>query len=111
MYEIPEKKYELVIKFGENFPNPPPKLVDHDEIKRVLGDFQLKNITNWAPEKAVIDIIEELNMKIQETLEMPKEELISPKTEEYITPDLNAYPPDAELNKYLTPSYTENEFF
>ena len=111
VYETPEKKYELEIKFDDNFPNSPPKLVFHDEIKRLLGDFQLKNLSNWTPEKAVVDIIEEIYMKIQEALEIPKEELISPETEEYITPDLDAYPPDAEFEEYLTPSYSDNEIF
>ncbi|MFX1575468.1 MAG: hypothetical protein ACFFB0_22255 [Promethearchaeota archaeon] len=109
VYETPEKKYELEIKFDDKFPKSPPTLVFHDEIKRLLGEFQLKALSNWVPEKTVVDIIEELYKKIQKALEVLKEESTAPENEEYITPDLNAYPPDAEFEEYLTPSYSEEE--
>ena len=108
VYETPEKKIELEIKFDENFPNKPPQLIYHDDIKEILGDIQLKTYLNWTPESHMVDIIHELKLKIQETLNKPKAitgEDPSPikphekpdetlEAGEYITPDLNAYPPD-----------------
>ncbi len=111
MYETAGKKYELEIKFDENFPDSPPQFLYHNEIKELLGDFQLEKISNWSPEFAVVEIVEELKMKIQEILQSPKEELISPETEEYITPDLNVYPPDVKFDEYVTPSYSDDDFF
>ena len=32
VYETPEKKYELEIKFNEEFPNTPPQLIYHNDI-------------------------------------------------------------------------------
>ncbi|GAH16832.1 unnamed protein product, partial [marine sediment metagenome] len=57
VYETPEKKYELEIKFDENFPSKPPQLIYHDEIKEILGDIQLNKLINWTPESNVVDII------------------------------------------------------
>ncbi|MFW9988881.1 MAG: hypothetical protein ACFFC3_09520 [Candidatus Odinarchaeota archaeon] len=111
VHEIPEKKYELEIKFDETFPNAPPKFIYRDEIKRLLGDFQLKKISNWTPESSVVDIIQELKNKIQEALQKPRNEIFSQEAEEYITPDLNVYPPDSELGEFMTPSFSDNDFF
>jgi len=68
-YETPEQKYEMEIKFDENFPNSPPHLLYHDEIKELLGEFQLNKVRSWTVETAVIDIIRELKAKIQESLQ------------------------------------------
>ncbi|MHA1275201.1 MAG: hypothetical protein ACTSQS_17495, partial [Promethearchaeota archaeon] len=130
-YETPEKKYELEIKFGENFPNTPPRLIYHDEIKELLGDFIPETLRTWAPNSSVVDIVHELKAKIQQVLNEPvsfKEQQLVPiierqpiitdikqpkKTdstteeinqEEYITPDLNAYPPEFDYDQYITPS-------
>ena len=132
VYEAPEKKYELEIKFDEKFPSKPPRLIYHDEIKEILGDIQLNKHINWTAESNVVYIIHELKLKIQEALQVSKtvaeEELSSIKaneksdetleTEEYITPDLDAYPPDYQTDEYFTPSesnsdifYTENQRF
>ena len=125
VYETPEKKYELEIKFDENFPNKPPQLIYHDEIKEILEDIQLNKHINWTAESNVVDIIHELKLKIQEALQVPKtvaeKELSSIKaneksdetieTEEYITPDLNAYPPDFQYEKFYTPSDPTNDLF
>jgi len=116
--ETSEKKIELEIKFDENFPNKPPQLIYHNDIKELLGDIQLDKILNWTPESHVVDIIHELKLKIQEALHKPKaitgEDLSPVKTkektdetleaEEYITPDLNSYPPDYQSEEYITPS-------
>ena len=143
-YEIPEKKYELEIKFDENFPNIPPQFIFHDEIKELLGDFELKKLKNWTPQSNIVDIVLELKNKIQEALEtlkmqssqdlVPASEVseekmpnqsekdqyfeskdISPETEEYITPDLNAYPPDFQIDEFIAPSdelfYDEQQHF
>jgi len=134
-YETPEKKYELEIKFDEDFPNVPPQLIYHEEIKQLLGDFTLNTIRNWSAEDSVVDIIHELKAKIQEALMEPMiveekqlvpiieiSDAVQPKTEtsppstsssseteEYITPDFNAYP-DEEYQQYITPS-SEKYFF
>ena len=42
-YETPENKYELEIKFDENFPNNPPQFLYHSEIKELLGDDEKDN--------------------------------------------------------------------
>jgi len=125
VYETPEKKYELEIKFDETFPNKPPQLLYHDEIKELLGEIQLEKYKHWTPESKVIDIINELNFKIQEALQIPKpisEEELSPiknseksndfvELEEYITPDLNAYPPDYQIEEYIIPSESDENIF
>jgi len=123
IYETLGKKYEIEIKFEENFPNSPPQLIYHDEVKKLLGDFQLNKLINWAPESSVVDVVHELKLKIQKALQesqiIHKKQLIpkvntinnniqaqtveelnsedSPKVEEYITPDLNAYPLDFKI--------------
>ncbi|GAH41127.1 unnamed protein product [marine sediment metagenome] len=106
VYETPEKKFELEIKFDENFPNKPPKLIYHKDLKELLEDIQLNSIKNWTPESDVVDIIHELTSKIQKALNLPmpnSDRDLSPirsikevedklENEEYVTPDLNAYP-------------------
>lgn len=125
VYEIPEKKFELEIKFDEGFPNNPPQLLYHDEIKDVLGEIQLEKRIHWTPESKVVDILNELKLKIQEAIQIPKaiseEELSlikasekpddSLETEEYITPDLNAFPPEYQSEDYIVPSDTNNNLF
>ena len=124
VYETPEKKIELEIKFDENFPNTPPKLIYHKDLKELLGDVQLDNFKNWTPESNVVDIIHELKSKLQEKLNpsLPKsDKALSPlitneeiedklENEEYITPDLNAYPSDYPSEEYITPSDSSNDF-
>jgi len=113
VHEISETKYELEIKFDDDFPTSPPKFLYHDEIKKLLGDFQLTSVLNWTVESQVVDILQELKNKIQETLEKDKGETTTKEIkeeEEYITPDLNAYPPDIEV-EYFTPSFSNNQFF
>ncbi|MFX0166495.1 MAG: hypothetical protein ACFFAG_07585 [Promethearchaeota archaeon] len=122
IYETPEKKFELEIKFDETFPNNPPQLLYHSEIKELLGEIQLERYKNWTPESKVVDIINELKLKIQEAIQIPKtisEEELSPiktseksndflEPEEYINPDLNAYPPDYQTEDYIIPSESNN---
>ena len=123
VYETPEKKIELEIKFDENFPNKPPQLIYHDDIKELLGDIQLKTYINWTPESNIVDIIHELKSKIQEVLHKPKAieggDLSPIKTnekldetseaEEFVTPDLNAYPPDYKSGEYINPSDSNSD--
>ncbi len=140
VYETPVKKYELEIKFGENFPDKPPKFLLHDEIKELLVNIQLDKLMNWSPESSIVDIVQELKEKIQDALQVskkkeeqeiasitdvPKKESnleikkgqksedieISPETEEYITPDLTAYPPDFEFDEYLIPESSVEDIF
>ena len=131
VYETPEKKYELEIKFDENFPNSPPQMIYHNEIQELLGNFQLNNLINWTPESTVVNIIYELKTKIEDALKSPKkipenklipieEQQINDSTsekEEYITPDLNVFPPDFQYDEYIAPSdstsdlsYTEKSY-
>ncbi|MFX0039509.1 MAG: hypothetical protein ACFFCY_02325 [Promethearchaeota archaeon] len=125
VYETPDKKYELEIKFNEDFPNSSPQLIFHNEIKELLGNFQLKSLRNWTINSKVIDIVIELKSIIQSALKAPEEVLekkfvdaelnnldeFFPEKEEYITPDLNAYPPDFSYNEYDHPSEVSNDFF
>jgi ubiquitin-protein ligase len=79
VYETPEGKYELEIKFNEDFPYVPPDLEHHKEIKELLGDFQLETVDNWAINSSVVDIIIELKSKIQQVLlKSKKEKSLSP---------------------------------
>ncbi|MFX1375580.1 MAG: hypothetical protein ACFFA0_07195 [Promethearchaeota archaeon] len=124
VYEIPERKFELEIKFDETFPNNPPQLVYHNEIKELLGEIKLDKYKHWTPESKVVDIIDELKLQIQDAIEVPKSitedsaSLIntnedfnnSLETDEYITPDLNSYPSDFQTDYYITPSESNNEF-
>jgi len=68
VYETPEGKYELEIKFDDDFPYIPPDLGHHKEIKELLGDFQLETVNNWTTNSSVVDIIAELKTKIQQAL-------------------------------------------
>ncbi|MFX0153810.1 MAG: hypothetical protein ACFE9Q_04710 [Candidatus Hodarchaeota archaeon] len=125
VHQTPEKKYELEIKFGEDFPNTPPQMIYHNEIKELLGDFQLSNIINWTSESIVVNILHEIKAKIEEALKPIEEitekemipiekEQVSDNTlekEEYITPDLNAYPPDFPYDEYITPSDSNSDLF
>lgn len=125
VYETPEKKYELEIKFDENFPNSPPQMIYHNEIQELLGNFQLNNLINWTPESTVVNIIYELKTKIEDALKSPKkipekklipieEQQINDSTsekEEYITPDLNVFPPDFQYDEYIAPSDSTSDLF
>ncbi len=112
VYETPEKKYELEIKFDDQFPNSPPNLLYHDEIKELLGDFHLEAISNWIPESAVVDLIHELSIKIQKALETLHQESKSKidllETEKYITPNLNAFPLDFEIDGFTLPTFSND---
>ena len=72
VHETPEGKYELEIKFDDDFPYIPPDLVFHKEIKELLGDFQLGTVNNWASSSSVVDVIAELKGKIQQALQGPE---------------------------------------
>ncbi|MFX1446009.1 MAG: ubiquitin-conjugating enzyme E2 variant, partial [Promethearchaeota archaeon] len=121
VFETPDKKYELEIKFDENFPTSPPQFIFHSAIKNILNDFQLRKLSIWTPESAVVDIIKELNVKIQEKLRnyannegffQPSEENIEPiDPEEYIIPDLDVYPSDIEYNIDKSQISSENLFY
>ncbi len=125
VHESGDKKYELEIKFDENFPDTPPQMIYHSEIEDLLGNFQLGNLINWTPDSKVVDIIYELKMKIEEALKQSKEMIeksITPADEqekvessfektEYITPDLNAYPPDFQYEKYVSSTDSQDSLF
>ena len=104
VHETTEKKYELEIKFDDNFPKSLPHFIFYDAIRNLLGDFQLYKLESWTPESSVVDILHELKEKIKDVLIEPvkfeEEKFQSYDSEEYITPDLNAYPPDSNYEKF-----------
>ena len=90
VHETPEVKYELEVKFNDDFPYIPPNLVYHKEIKELLGDFQLETVKNWATSSSVVDIIVELKTKIQQALsvsEKEEDQPISAISEDYNIPE------------------------
>ncbi|MHA2183255.1 MAG: hypothetical protein ACXAAH_17690 [Promethearchaeota archaeon] len=123
VFETTEKKFELEIKFDEEFPTNPPKLIYHKDLKDLLGEVQLNKYKNWTPESNVVDIVYELKTKIRERLDVPNsdknlvpikvDEVVGDEmeSEKYITPNLNAYPSDYQSEEYLTPSESSNDFF
>ncbi|MFW9818367.1 MAG: hypothetical protein ACFFE5_02060 [Candidatus Thorarchaeota archaeon] len=124
VYEIHGKKYELEIKFDDEFPNSPPQMIYHDEIIELLGNFKLDSLNNWKPTSIVVDIVEELRSKIESALQSSEinaeEKIVSndqeyvnetSAEEEFITPDLNAYPPDFPYDEYITPQENIDNLF
>ncbi|MFO7796105.1 MAG: hypothetical protein ACQERB_10265 [Promethearchaeati archaeon] len=134
IYETPDKKFELEIKFPEQFPQKPPHIISDDDIKSYLGEPNLKGILQWRPENNVLNIVDELYEMLLNKLEPSKSQekdmIQSPEhqdlsiskpeeinisstpdideTEEYITPDLNQYPPDDFIEpEAFTPSGDE----
>jgi ubiquitin-protein ligase len=80
VHESSDTKYELEIKFDDDFPYVPPDLVYHKEIKELLGDFQLETANNWTINSSVVDIIIELQAKILQLLVKPEKEEHLPST-------------------------------
>jgi ubiquitin-protein ligase len=85
--ETSSVKYELEIKFDENFPSSPPKLKFYDAIKDLLGQIKLSSLDNWTEVTKVVDILFELKEKIKSSLGMDQstgkaDELIEPFSEE-----------------------------
>ncbi|MBY8989922.1 MAG: hypothetical protein KGD58_04130 [Candidatus Lokiarchaeota archaeon] len=123
VYETPEKNFELELKFDETFPNKPPQLIFHKEIKELLGEIHLEKYNQWNPEFKVVDIIKELKLKIQEAANLSKTEIkeeLSPletaeenydasDSEEFLAPDLNEYPEEFQPEDYITPSDFNND--
>ena len=60
VYEVQNTKYELEIKFGEDFPNKPPNLIYHKEVKDLLGDIHLEAEKDWSEESSALDILQHL---------------------------------------------------
>jgi len=140
VYETADKKYDMEIKFDENFPNSPPQFIYRDTIKNLLGDIQLEGLKFWSSEFSVVKLIEELKTKILNSLNKKKEsddlkieaitsqmeeklqkettfdqksqkKIVSSESEEYITPDLDAYPPDLDFEQIEHQTTPEEEFF
>jgi ubiquitin-protein ligase len=117
--EIAEKKYDLEIKFDDNFPESPPQMIYHNEIRDLLGDFKLLNLSNWKPDSLVVNVVEELKNKIIKEIEQQKDKSkltmdLNEKPsseEEYITPDLDAYPPDFHYNNYNIEEASNDLFY
>ncbi|MFX0022007.1 MAG: hypothetical protein ACFE9S_06750 [Candidatus Hermodarchaeota archaeon] len=125
VYEIHGKKYEVEIKFDDEFPISPPQMIYHDEIIELLGDIQLDTLSNWNQNSNVVDIVNELKSKIQKALKSSEKisegkivsneeeyvKEISAEKEEFITPDLNAYPPDFPYDEYINPPENTDDLF
>ena len=123
VYEAQDKKYELEIKFDDEFPNSPPQMIYHNEITKLLGNFQLNSLIKWTLNSTVVDIVEELKSKIESALKSlekdTKEKSISDEyvneviseEEEFITPDLNAYPPDFQYDESITSLEKTDDLF
>jgi len=137
IYETPDQKFELEVKFPEKFPQKPPQVIFHEDINALLGEPQLDGLEHWTPDNSILSIVDELYIQIQNKLSPPSSieqeppdipqvssESISThssdlppnqntsetaESEEYITPDLNKYPPDdiVEPSTELTPSGDE----
>lgn len=119
-----EKEYDLEIKFNTFFPQDPPEVIIHDNIKDILGDVFLDNLINWDENCEVINILDELKMKLLNYIGSEEKKSkgdinISHITnhsndqqgEDYITPDLNLYPPQIDQNNYLEPESSRDPFF
>ncbi|MHA1272453.1 MAG: ubiquitin-conjugating enzyme E2, partial [Promethearchaeota archaeon] len=66
--ETDEGKYDLEIKFNEDFPFKPPNFIYHEKIASLLGHVQLQGILNWDSSSSVVDILRELKQKIENVL-------------------------------------------
>ena len=122
VYDSPEKKYELEIKFSDDFPKTSPIFFYHNNIRELLGEFKLKNLELWTPDSNVVDIVDELKIKIQEHLSESKiigEEKIASiedvskvqNNNEYLTPDLDAYPPDSNFKEFKSQKNAQDDSF
>ena len=115
VHETPEGKFELEIKFGDDFPYVPPEFVYHKEIKELLGDFQLETVKNWATSSSVVDIIAELETKIQQALPgaegVEEQPLISITDDKKITEEIKVESLQETDNKEVLASETETEEF
>ena len=78
VYESPEGKYELEIKFNEDFPYSPPNLIHRKEIKELLGDVRLEAENNWSENSSVLELLQELKNKIKKALSVPENEKDKP---------------------------------
>ena len=113
------ERNEFEVTFLVAIINSPPSFIYHNSIKELLGDLQLNLLKSWNPEISVVEIINELKLKIQnaskapspvvedatvesiinsldDTIHEEKQEVVPP-SDEFITPDLNAYPPDFDI--------------
>jgi len=115
VHETPEGKFELEIKFGDDFPYVPPEFVYHKEIKELLGDFQLETVKKWATNSSVVDIIAELETKIQQALpgseRVEEQPLISITDDKKITEEIKVESLQETDNKEVLASETETEEF
>lgn len=90
VYETPEGKYELEIKFDDDFPYTPPSLSYHKDIKELLGDIRLEAENNWSENSSVLELLQELKKKIQQALSVPeteKDQPISAISKDYNIPE------------------------
>ncbi|MEJ2249405.1 MAG: hypothetical protein P8Y70_15270 [Candidatus Lokiarchaeota archaeon] len=118
-FETRDQKFEVEIKFSNDFPKNPPTFILHENIQSLLGDINLESVKNWTSKSKVITVIDELNQKIKQKLSLDKAIIhekrettteghfeqkvkditnLGGESEEFITPDLNAYPPDIPSN-------------
>jgi len=75
--ETPERKYELEIKFDEQFPVNPPELIYYKEIKNLLGKFELNTLKVWTPGSNVVNVLKELKSSIEDALNIGKRDVVA----------------------------------
>jgi ubiquitin-protein ligase len=88
-------KYELEVKFDQNFPSSPPKLKFYDAIKDLLGQINLSSLDNWTEETKVVEILSELKEKIMALISKVQD---SDRTEELLEPFSKDIPSETENN-------------
>jgi len=129
VHETSEGKYELEIKFSEGFPNVPPNLIYHKEIKELVGEFRLETLLNWSVDSSVVNVVRELRNMILNALdksEDPGEQTHIPSSQENgsmtkpnedlsqedsnkaeFTSDLGKEEEELKAEEYITPDLSE----
>ncbi|MHA2290391.1 MAG: ubiquitin-conjugating enzyme E2 variant [Promethearchaeota archaeon] len=106
VFENQGGKYELEIKFNEDFPYKPPNLIYHKEIKELLGDVRLGAEKNWSKNLSVLDLLHELKNKIQQALNEPKK--VEDQSANSISKE-TIFPEEKMVEKSLAPNRNEVE--
>ncbi|MHA1731744.1 MAG: hypothetical protein ACTSU5_07355 [Promethearchaeota archaeon] len=102
VYETPEKKYQVDLKFGDDFPSSPPQLFFSQDVVDLLGTaISLDSINQWTPDSHVVDILLEIRLKIQDALTTPKPLPVKP------APQPSAAAPPAAAPSTAAPSTAE----
>ncbi len=123
VHEAAGVKYQVEIKYDDNFPTTPPQLIFSRPILNLLGsEISLSNLESWTEDSEVVAIIEELRDKVLETIQQgataapatkmptPKPAQARPPAKPQATPEPASPPPQEE--QWVTPdmgSYPDGE--